>query len=91
MALHALVHLWQQNRKCSLELNDIRASLKADQELGRVLDEQTAPPKRDGRTEAWERKRLQRKRTEEVRESRRIEKWKKWRRTLIADHGLCNA
>ena len=85
VALYALLHLWRQNGKSSSDLNDIRASLKGDQELGRVLDEQTAPPKRDESFEELKRKRQERKRADAVRESRRIRGWKKWRNKLIAD------
>ena len=85
VALYALLHLWRQNRKSSSDLNDIRARLKGDGELGRVLGKQTAPPKRDERIEELERKRQERKRADDLRESRRIEDWKAWRSKLIAD------
>ena len=85
VALYALLHLWRQNGKSSSDRNDIRASLKDDQELGRVLDEQTAPPKRDESFEELKRKWQQRKRADEARESRRIQGWKKWREQLLAD------
>ena len=85
VALYALLHLWRQNRRSSSDLNDIRASLKGDGELGRVLGKQTAPPKRDERIEELKRKRQERKRADDLRESRRIEDWKAWRSKLIAD------
>ena len=85
VALHALIYLWRQNEKRSSDLNDIRSSLKVDQELGRILDEQTAPPKRDEKIEGWERERQERKHTDDARESRRIQGWKEWRHRLIAD------
>ena len=85
IALYVLLHLWRQNGKSSSDLNDVRASLKGDRQLGRVLDEQTAPPKRDERFEELKRKRQERKRAADLRESRRIEDWKEWRSKLIAD------
>ena len=85
VALHALVQLWRKNGKRSSDLDELRLALKGDGELGRALDEQTAPPKQDERIEEQERKRQRRKRTEEVRESRRLEDWKEWRSKLIAD------
>ena len=87
VALHALIRLWWQNGKRSSELTEIRASLKGDQELGRVLDEQTAPPKRDERSDDLERKYQERKHADDVRENRRLEDRKSWRRKLITDPG----
>ena len=84
-ALHALVNLWRQTGQVSSDVNAIRAQLKGNKELVRILEEQTAPPKRDKSFEELQRKRQARKRSEELRESRRLEDWKKWRHRLITD------
>ena len=85
VALHALVALWWQNGRRPSDLHEIRAGLRGDQELNRVLNEQTTPPKRDERIEELKRKRQERKRDDDVRESRRLEDSKRWRSKLIAD------
>ena len=85
VALHALIDLWVWNGRCSSDLIEIGASLKGDQELGQVLDKQTAPPKRDERSDELDRKYQERKRADDVREDRHLEDRKSWRRKLITD------
>lgn len=85
VALQALILLWVWNGRRSSDLIEIRANLSGDQELGRVLDEQTAPRQRDERIEEHERRHQERKRADDVRESQRLEDWKNWRNELIGD------
>ena len=85
VALHALILLWRQNGRRASELIEIRENLRGDQALGQILDEQTAPPPRNERLEELERRHQERKRADDVRESRGLEDWKNWRNELISD------
>ena len=85
VVLHALIGLWWQTGRRASELNELRAHLKGDRELRRILDGQTEPPKRDKSIEEQERKHEEMKRADAVRENRRLEGWKRWRNKLLAD------
>ena len=85
VALHALIGIWQQDGRRNAELDTIRAGLKGDAALERILDLRTAPPERDERREEIQRKR-RRSLTQAAREEKkRLGRWKKWRDGLIAD------
>ena len=85
VALHALIVQWRSNGKPVAELKEVRESVEDDRELGRILEEETAPRKPDKSIREMERERQALKRVEEVRENRRIEEWKSWRNELVAD------
>ena len=85
VALHALIDIWRRNGRRNAELDTIRAGLKGDAALKRILDRWTAPPERDEEMEKFEREHRRRQRADELRENRRLNRWKKWRDGLIAD------
>ena len=82
VALHALIDIWQWNRRGDADLDVIRASLKGDAALGRVLDRRTAAAERD---EEMERIKRDRERAEAEREDEWLKDWKEWRDALMAD------
>ena len=53
--------------------------------LGQILDQWTAPPKRNKEMEQIEREHRRRERAEAQREDKRLKGWRDWRDTLIAD------
>ena len=85
VAPHALVSVWRSRGRPAEELEEIREGVNEDAELGRILDEETAPRKPNERIEEMEREHQEWKRAEEARENRRLEQWKSWRSELIAD------
>ena len=85
VALHALIGIWWENGRRNAELDTIRAGLKGDATLERILDQRTAPPERNEEMEKIERKRRRRRRAEKMRENKRLDGWKEWRDGLIAD------
>ena len=85
VALHALIDIWWRNGRIDTDLDVIRASLKGDAALGRILDQWTAPPKRNEKRERIEREHRRRKRAEAKREDERLKDWKEWRNALIAN------
>ena len=82
VALHALIEGWRGRGRLVPELEAIRSRLKGDMNLGRILDECTAPP---GRDMEIERRRQHEKYAEARHESQRLAQWKKWRDELLAD------
>ncbi len=81
VALHALTRDRRQRGPVASELDAIRTALKGDTELGRMLEEYTAPSKS---SEAI--KRLERNhRAGEIRKAQRLEDWEQWRAALLAD------
>ena len=85
VALHALIGIWRQNGRGHADLDAIRASLKGDAVLGQILDQWTAPPKRNGEMERLERKHRRRERAGAKQEDKRLKGWRDWRDALIAD------
>ena len=85
VALHALIGIWQQNGRGDADLDAIRTSMKGDAALGKILDQWTAPPKRNKERERIEREHRRRERAEAKREGEMLKDWKKWRDALIAD------
>ena len=85
VALHALIDIWWRNGRIDTDLDTIRASLKGDAVLGRILDQRTAPPKRNEERERIERNHRRRERAEAKREDERLKDCKEWRNALIAD------
>ena len=55
VALHALIYLWRSRGMPAAELGEIREGVKEDPELGRILDEETAPRKPDESVREMER------------------------------------
>ena len=49
VALHALIDIWWRNGRIDADLDTIRASLKGDAVLGRILDQRTAPAEAERR------------------------------------------
>ena len=85
VAMHALIVLWHGSGRCPADLGEIRARLTEDHELRPDLEHRTKPPRPDERVEKLEREHERRKRADAVRERRHLEKWRSWRRDLIAD------
>lgn len=85
VALHALSDVWRRRGRVASELGAIRAALKDDAELVRMLEECTAPPKRDEAIERWEHEHREWERNQDVREAQGMERWKEWREALLAD------
>ena len=85
VALHALIGGWYRRGRVASELNGIRAKLKEDPTLGRILEEHTRPPEPSEAIERMERDRRRRRRDRDARETKRIESWKEWRKDLRAD------
>ena len=85
VALHALIDIWRQNGRRNAGLDTIRAGLKGNAALERILNRWTAPPERDESRERIQLERL-RQRTQAAREEEeRLEGCKKWRDGLIAN------
>ena len=85
VALHAWIDGWYQRGQVATELDAIRATLKEDALLVRILEQRTAPPEPDARFEKMERDRKRRKRAQDRREAQRLEKWREWRDELLGD------
>lgn len=85
VALHALIDLWYRSERRPADLEEIRAHLKGDRELGRDLDRETTPRDVAEEVTELERERKRRKRANDDRERRLLAKRKTWRRDLIAN------
>ena len=85
VALYALIDCWYRRGRARSELDAIRTRLKGDTALVRILDERTAPPKRDERFERMERDRRRRKQGQTRQEEQRLTRWKQWRSELLAN------
>ena len=85
VALHALIFLWWRKGRHEAELNEIRERVGDDQELGRILAEETAPAEADKRMEEREGQRQARRSAGELVENRRLEGWRNWRSELMAN------
>ena len=85
VALHAWIDGWYQQGQVATELDAIRATLKEDALLVRILEQRTAPSEPDARLEQMERDRKRRKRARDRRKAQRLEKWREWRDGLLAD------
>ena len=86
VALHALIEGWKRRgRSAAPELKDIRRRVKGDANLGRILDEYTAPPRKTKEMEDFERRRRHRRCADARRESLHPDKWNKWRNELLTD------
>ena len=85
VVLHALIDIWRQNGRRSVELDAIRAGLRGDAALRRIFDQWTVPPDRNKEIEKFKREHPRRLRAEKRRENRRLNSWKKWRDSLIAN------
>ena len=84
-ALLALVDGWYRRGRTASELDAIRADLKGDTTLGRILEDITAPPQRNEAIERMKRDNRRRRRARDHEERRRLEDWKQWRDGLLAD------
>ena len=85
VALQALIDLWHGSGRRPADREEIRARLNGDHELGRDLEHRTRPPEPDEGVERMEREHERRKRADAARERRHLEKWRSWRRDVIAD------
>ena len=85
VALHAWLDGWYRRGRVATELDAIRANLKEDALLVRILEQRTAPPEPNARFEKMERDRKHRKCARDRRESQRLENWREWRDGLLAD------
>ena len=85
VALHAWIDGWYQRGRVATELHAIRANLKEDSLLVRILEQRTAPPEPVERFEQMERDHERWKRDQAHRETQRLEKWREWRDELLAD------
>lgn len=85
LALHALVDGWYRRGQVASELDGIRARLKGDPTLGRILEEHTRPPEPSEEHERTERDLRRRQRARERNEEDRLASWRKWREELLAD------
>ena len=85
VALHALINGWHRRGRVAAELDAIRASLKGHRLLGRILEENTAPPEPNEVLERMEREHQRRERERARCEAQRLEDWKAWRDELLAD------
>lgn len=85
VALHALIDGWYRRGQVASELDGIRARLKDDPSLGRILEEHTRPRERSEELERMERDRRCRQRVRERKEEDRLASWRKWRDELLAD------
>ena len=85
VALHALIDIWRRNGRRNAELDTIRAGLKGDAALKRILDRWTVPPERDEEIDKYDREH-RRLLTQAAREEEeRLKGWREWRDGLIAD------
>ncbi len=86
VVLHAVIDVWRQRGRVRSELETIRAELKGDKKLGRLLEERTAQFRRSNkRNRKMERKHRRQEHVQARREERRLEDWTKWRDELLAD------
>ena len=85
VALHALIDGWYGRGQVATELNVIRANLKEDAHLVRILEQCTAPAEPDERLEKMKREHQHRERERARCEAQRLEHWKAWRDELLAD------
>ena len=85
VALHALINEWRRRGRTVSELDTVRSNLKDDATLLRILDTQTAPPKRSETLEKIEHEKQQFQSAQSDREARRQQDWKEWRDGLLAD------
>ena len=85
VALHAIMKIWSQRGGIRSELEVIRAELKGDRKLGRLLEEHTARRKRSNKIMKMERKHRRRELAQARGEERLLDNWKKWRDELLAD------
>ena len=85
VVLHTWIDGWYQRGRVAAELDAIRATLKEDALLVRILEQRTAPPEPDERFEKMERDHECWKRDQACREAQRLEKWREWRDELLAD------
>ena len=85
VALHALIWIWRRQGRDASELEAVREALKDDMELSRILEERTVPQKRSEEIERLERNHRDREIRETQRLEQRLEDWKQWRTTLLAD------
>ena len=85
VALYALIDCWYRRGRARSELDAIRTRLKGDTTLARILEERTAPPKRDERLEKMERDRQHTKQDRIRHEEQRLTTWKQWHSELLAN------
>ena len=85
VALHALIGIWRQNGRVDADLDAIRAGLKGDAALGRILDQWTAPPEWNEEMEKFKREQRRWRRAAAARENKRLKSWKEWRNDLMVD------
>ena len=85
VALRALLDGWYRRGRIAAELDAIRANLKEDRLLGRILEERTAPPEPSEALERMERDLQRRKHDRDCRKAQHLEEWKKWRDELLAN------
>ena len=85
LALYALLNLWGQRGRVTAELDTIRAALKGNTTLERILAERAAPLVPNVEIEKMERNRERRKREAADREEQRVQGWLNWRKSLFAD------
>lgn len=85
VALHALLDLWNQRGRIPGEVDAIRAALREDATLERILAERTAPPKRNAEIERMERDNQRLQRAQDARDAERLQNWMNWRKELLAD------
>ena len=84
-ALYALIDGWRQRGRVASELDAIRARLKEDTILGRILEEHTALLERNQAIERMKRDDRRGRRARANQETQRLEGWKRWREELLAD------
>ena len=85
VSLHALIGCWYRRGRVRSELDAIRTMLTGDTALAQILEEHTAPPKRDERLEGMERDRQHRKQERICQEEQRLTRWRQWRSELLAN------
>ena len=85
VALHAFLDGWHRRGRVTAELDAIRAYLKKDALLVRILEQRTAPAEPDEKFEKMKRDHERRKRDRACRKAQRLEDWKTWRDELLAD------
>ena len=85
VALYALIDCWYRRGRARSELDAIRTRLKGNTALARILEERTAPPKRDERLEKMERDCQHRKQDRIRHEEQRLTTWKQWRSEVLAN------
>ena len=85
VALHAWIDGWYQRGRVATELDAIRAHLREDALLVRILEQRTAPPEPDEKFDEIERDPERWKHDQACLEAQRLEKWREWRDELLAD------